>query len=322
MLNGCERGQTRVKPETAEKIRRIAKKLNFHPNHAARQLAGMRSGIVAALAGDWGEQTELRVLSWLNQTAHHRGLEILAGQIGEKMTFERYVEKCLSWNVEALIFVAFGNNAVWPKATQTLARLPRVVSLLGNPGIPGSCCVESDVAAGVCQAVEHLHQQGRQKIVQVLPDVDTQLNARRRRAFLDAHAGLGRPVSDDLLCVATAGFDAVAHPEDTARYAALCNELVDARRADAILAPDDFAAAEFLRTLRRRGIRMPDDVAVIGWGNEQTARWLDPPLTTVSYDLAKVAEAAFELLDQAGGEGDLPPRTVAVSCRLFVRGTA
>ena len=44
VLNGCKRGQTRVKPETAEKIRRIARQLNFHPNHAARQLAGKRSG--------------------------------------------------------------------------------------------------------------------------------------------------------------------------------------------------------------------------------------------------------------------------------------
>jgi len=315
----------RVSAKTADKIRRIATQLNFHPNHAAQQLAGKASGIVAALAGQWLDQTQLRLMSWLNEFARRRGLEVLAGEVDEKLTFEQYVEKCLGWNVDGLIFVALQNDAVWPEAAHALARLPRVVSVVGNPSIPGSCCVESDVASGVREAVEHLHQQGRRKIVQVLTDVDTQLNVRRHRAFLDAHAALGRPVTADLLCLGTAGFDAVAHPDDMARYAALCNEIIDTRRPDAILAPQDFAAAEFLRTLRRRGIRVPDDVAVIGWGKEQLVNWTDPPLTTVSYELREVAEAAFEVLCGVMAEGngfEKPVRdTITVPCRLIVRET-
>ena len=76
----------------------------------------------------------------------------------------------------------------------------------------------------------------------------------------------------------------------------LCEELVVRRGADAILAEGDFTAVSLLRALRRLGRRVPDDVAVIGWGNEQVAYWSDPPLTTVNYVFQKMVGTALDLL--------------------------
>jgi len=92
VLNHGQRdGSLGVSEKTAECIRRIAQQLKYNPNHAAQQLAGKPSGVVAALAGLWLDQTQLRLLSWLNEAARKRGLEVLTGQIDQKMPFEQYV---------------------------------------------------------------------------------------------------------------------------------------------------------------------------------------------------------------------------------------
>ena len=160
-----------------------------------------------------------------------------------------------------------------------LSSFRRVVSLLGDPCIPGGACVESDVADGVRQVVEHLHARGRCKIAQILEDFERQGNARRRQAFFDAHTAAGRHVAADQVCAATRGFTAADFP----KFLELADELILNRGADAILADSDYTAAGLIRALQFRGRRVPEDVAVVGWGNEPLAPWFIPGLTTVSY---------------------------------------
>ena len=243
VLNGCQRGKTRVKPETAERIREVARQLNFHPNHAARQLTGKRSGVVAVLADNFFNQPLLRALSWLNHLGSERGLEILGWEAASKtLTIEDHVGKCLGWNVDGLIFVTLDGNPLKPEEAKALGRLPRVVSLFDDFGIPGGYCIDYDSGEGARQAVQYLHAQGRRKIVQVLEDLDTPMNRRRYEGFLASHRELGRPLADDHVCLATHGWDR----DDYAKFAALLDELIDRHHADAILADNDGTAA-FLR---------------------------------------------------------------------------
>ena len=205
-----------------------------------------------------------------------------------------HLGKCRSWNVDGLIFLAYDNDACWPEVVPLLKPFPRVVSLLGNPYIPGATCVESDVADGVRQAVAHLHAQGRRKIVQILEDVTGQSNARRQQAFCDAHRAADRPMAADQVCEATRGFEA----DDFPKFLELCDDLITNRHADAILADSDYTAAGLIKALQYRGRRVPDDVAVVGWGNEALAAWFIPRLTTVSYLLDEVVGTAIHTLTE------------------------
>ena len=178
---------SRISGETANKIRRIAKRLKFHPNHAARQLAGKRSGIIGVLAKTFWD-TEQRTMGWLNQLASTQNLKMLAWQMdAHPEALEAFVDECIGWNVDGLVYIAFKYDSVWPLVAKALTRLPRVVSVLGDPGIPGGYAVDFDAADGVRQCVEHLHRQGRRRIVQVLEELDVQIDRRRHEAFLAAH---------------------------------------------------------------------------------------------------------------------------------------
>jgi DNA-binding LacI/PurR family transcriptional regulator len=198
-----------------------------------------------------------------------------------------------------------------------LAEFPCVVSLLADPGVPGSSVVLSDPAAGVRQAVAHLHAQGRRKIVQALNYRDSALNRARRQALLDAQRELGLAIDPDCACLVADGLweDAASQgPID------LCAAVL-AAGADAVLADDDFCAALLIRALTARGRRVPDDVAVVGWGNETVSRFTTPALTTVDYQMRPIVEAALQAITASLGEAAVPQRVV-VPPQLIVRESA
>ena len=264
VLSGTGKGNIVVSEKTAEKIRQIAGRLNYHPNVAARQLAGKRSGIIGTLAKTWFWQTEQRTHGWLNPLASGRGFKIRAWQWEtDPQALEKFVDECLGWNIDGLVFVAFKYDTIWPEVAKVLKRLPRVVSILGNPGIPGGYAVECDVADGVRQSVEYLHGRGRKRIVQLLEGTDTQMDRQRHDAFLTAHREIyGTKPDETQICIASSGWMI----EDYEKYEGLVRELVVDRGADAILADSDFSAPGLVRGLTRLGRRMPDEVAASGLG--------------------------------------------------------
>lgn len=320
VLNGGKMGNVRVSDETAARIREIAQELRFHPSHAAQQLAGKRSGIIGTLAKTWFWQTESRALAWLNQLSSGRGFKVLAWQMeAQPDALEKFVDECLSWNIEGLIFVAYKYDAIWPLVSKALARLPRVVSILGNPGIPGGYAVEIDAADGVWQSVEHCFRTGRRRVVQVLEGRSAQIDAQRYEAFQAAHRHFYGPADDGQVCLATAGWGT----DDYEKYRELARELVVDRRADAVLADSDFSAPGLVKGWNELGFKVPGDVALIGWGYEVIGRGVNPRLTTIDFNFSEIVGKALELLgDLIEKPGEERPQSILVKPKLIVQESA
>ncbi len=320
VLNDEKSGNVRVSGETAARIREVAQELQFYPSQAARQLAGKRSGIIGTLAKTWFGQTESRALGWLNQLSSGRGFKILTWQTEAHLdALDKFVEECLSWNIDGLVFVAYKYDDVWPLVAKSLARLPWVVSILGNPGIPGGYTVEIDAVDGVWQSVEHCFRKGRRRIVQLLEGRSTQIDIQRYEAFQAAHRKFyGRP-DDDQVCFATSGWNA----DDSDPYRALARELVVDRRADAVLADSDFSVPALVRAWNEFGRNVPDDVSVIGWGNEAIGWGVNPRLTTVDFNFEQIIGTALDLLARLiEVPGQDSPKSVVVKPKLLLRETA
>jgi LacI family transcriptional regulator len=293
VLSGTGKGNIIISEKTAAKIRRIAKELNFHPNHAARQLAGKRSRIIGALAKTWFWQTEQRALAWLNQLAASRNFKILAWQMdAQSEGVEAFIDECLGWNIDGIICVTFKYDDVWPRAAESMARLPRVVSILGDPGVPNGHSVQIDVASGVRKCVEHLHRRGCRRIVQILESNKSKMDRQRYEAFLAAHRDFYGPADDDQVCFATEGW----RVEDYPKFQELAQQLVVDRRADAIMTESDFSVPGLIRGLAHLGRRVPDDVALIGWGYENVGRGVTPSLTTVDFNFEALIGRALDVV--------------------------
>jgi DNA-binding LacI/PurR family transcriptional regulator len=316
VLTGAGRGKVGgVSKKKAEQIRQIAAELGYVPNLAAQQLAGKRSGIVGAIASQWWS-TETRFFSVLQQACAAQGLDILAMQANDRVdSIERSVETWLGRGVEAVILLAFVHDAFWSQAADLLARFPRVISVVVDPGINESRAVESDIVGGMRLAVEHLLNQGRRKIVCLLEDLDSKMNCLRHRAFVAVMDERRRPVEANQLCLATKGWSDENYPQ----FQKLCEEMLLAG-ADAIIADSDFSAAFLCKALLERGLRIPRDVAVVGWGNEVVSRWGNPRLTTVSYEFETIVEKCLALLGGWPEDGAAAPRgSCIVPMKLVVR---
>jgi DNA-binding LacI/PurR family transcriptional regulator len=292
VLMGTGKGYIRVSEKTAERIRKIACELGYTPNRAAQQLAGKRSGVLGILANDWMHPTELRVLSWMQQLADQRGFRVLASQTNKSVEpIKRYLADFASRGIDGLIFVAYGNDFLWPLLQGVFHAVPQVVSVLGRPDFGPGYYVDLDYAEGVRQAVGELHRKGRRHVVQVLEDSELLMYRFRVEAFEQTHHELQRGYNPNQSCIATKGWG----PDDPG-YAPLIDELVRVQKADAILADSDYGALGLIRALHRKGLRVPDDVAVVGWGNEHVASFCDPSLTTVDFPLQEVIGKALDML--------------------------
>jgi DNA-binding LacI/PurR family transcriptional regulator len=319
VLMGTGKGYIRVSEKTAERIRRVAQELGYTPNRAAQQLAGKRSGVLGILANDWMHPTELRILSWVQQLVDQRGLRVLASQANRSVErVKRYVADYVGRGIDSLIFVAFGNDALWPLLRGAFTAVPQVVSVLGRPDFDQCFYVDTDPAEGVRQAVTYLHQQGRRRIVQVLEDVESLMNRVRAEAFHKVCEELGCDDDPRQRCVILQD-----RKPNEFRIRAFAEELLASRKADAIIAPSDGGALEVIHTLFLKGRRIPDDVAVVGWGNDVVMPFSAPGLTTVDFRFEAIIGKALDMLAElAENSGQENVASTVIPPQLLIRQTA
>ncbi|MEE1941267.1 substrate-binding domain-containing protein [Streptomyces sp. TRM 70361] len=195
-----------------------------------------------------------------------------------------------------------------------LAGLP-VVSL--NRELPGHETLRLDSRAGMRAAVGHLvREHGRRRLACVRGPLANPVSRDRYRAYTDALAR-HHVRGDGSLVVAAADFGGGAGAA-AMRVLADVRGLRPGRDFDAVVACSDILAADALRFLTGRGVRVPEDVAVVGFNDSTEARPADPPLTSVALPFAELGELAVETL-LARLRGTAPPARRAVPGTLVVR---
>ncbi len=297
----------------------LRRRVGLRPQSSRAAVGGEKSGIVGVIANDWQHPTELRVLAYIQYWADHYGFRVLALQANKKLDpIKEYVADFSSRGIDGLLFLAYGNDDLWPQLQEVLRPIQHVIALLGQPLLESGCSIDCDYAQGAMMAVKHLRGQGRKKIVQVLEDLDSQPNRERWRGFLDAHRELGVEAGEEQLCIATKDWE-----PDHEGFVDLVDDLVRRRGADAIMADSDLGAVSLLRVIRRKGIRVPDDVAVMGWGNENPGRWFDPPISSVNVMIRETVGAAMEILSAMVNEkAEVVAESRLIEPELMIRETA
>jgi len=209
-----------------------------------------------------------------------------------------------------------------------LRRHPNTV-FYENPRVPGATYVTVDRAEAGRLAVRHLAEKGRRRIALALMTLSRTTHLARRQGYEAELAVQNLPLDPHLvfngephgLCFAkfnrtTRQWDFPVHVIDLA-----IETLVREQHADAIVAHDDFWAAALVRGLKARGVRVPGDVAVVGYLNHYLADWTDPPLTTIDLQHAVAASAMVGMLERMITQGPPPEdqRIVRIQPSLIVR---
>lgn len=330
VLNGG-RGNSRVAEATAERIVEIAKELNYRASPTAQQLRGKRSRVFGLLVASAGDPLTSYLVEHLDEEAVKLGCQTLIGNTAiAPDRFETCVDELLNRGVDG-IFCAV--HSVFPgDRAKLLARCPKTV-FYRDPGLPNATFVEVDQFAAGRIAAIHLAASGRRRLgFAILDPTLAELSERLRgiRAGVDS-SGL----EPDALAVyiGEPGSAQPQRPDDRVMLwetpvevlDEIIDQLVVSHQADALIAHNDFVASALLKRLRRRGIRVPEDVAVVGYLNHYLCDYVDPPLTSVDLRHHAAATAMVsalqEMIEEPMGKSD-ERRLISIAPELIIRETA
>jgi LacI family transcriptional regulator len=302
-------GRDRVSPDVRHRVHLVARALGYRPNPAARSLASGRSGAVGLVLPTvhLGEDPyEANLVTSVAEAATRQGqaLMLWLAPVEPSPSMRDHFRTGL---VDGLVISGVGFGARW---VEDLIDGPHPSVLVGrHPTRTDVVSVQIDNLAGARAAVEHLLAGGSRRVGIVLGPIERTDSQDRMAGYRRALAAHGLEVEPDLVVegdfTSASGYEAV-------------QRLLPAR-PDAVFATNDLMAVGALRAIQEHGLRVPGDVAVVGFDDFAVAATTDPPLTTVSHDIRRVGEAAVEALLGLLDPGAEPPANQVVPAPLVVR---
>lgn len=280
------RGVGRVDPQLAQRVREAARALNYVPDPAARALASARSRVVVLLVPSLSNQVFMELIEAVHEVLEPAGYQVLIGNTRyDPDVQERLLHQYLSHRPSGLLLTR-SDQTDGARALTDRSGVPYVYLMdLGHDG--AHYVGLSQQAAGRCVA-EHLMAAGRRRIAFVAAQLDTRTQ-QREAGYRDALAAAGLYDAD--LSVLTPERSSIG------LGAQLMRRLVSRRPdVDAIFFNnDDLAQGALLEALRLR-IRVPDQVAIVGFNDLEGSEHVVPRLTTVRTPRAEIGRQSATML--------------------------
>jgi len=304
VLNGTP-AAAEIPAATQERILAAAEKFNYRPNALARSLRGMRSHTVGVLVPEISEGYGALVLGAVGDYLLSKGYFFFVATHRRKTELlDEYPHMLRQRSVEGFIVIDTALEKPLP--------LPTVV-ISGHRSLPGitNIVLNHDRAAHL--ALEHLVRLGHERVAFIKGQPYSADSETRWKSIERAAESLGIPVQEELV---------VELEIDTfspyVGYPVVRRLLQRTRDFTALFAYNDLSAIGALRALRDSGLRVPEDVSVIGFDDINSAAFQIPSLTTVRQPLDKMGALAGEVLLQRI-QGGPNPLEVMVDPELIVR---
>jgi DNA-binding LacI/PurR family transcriptional regulator len=307
-------GYVHVREETRSRVQAALDELGYRPNLSARSLRQGRSGLVALAVPALDVPYFAELASAVVAAATDLGWTVLVDQTDGEADREREVAAGLRGHlIDGLILSPMSLGAADLRRAEKDVSLVLIGERISDGAIDH---VAVDNVAASRAATEHLIGLGRTRIAaigfQVADDARSGVAALRRRGYEEALAAAG-------LATRTAWTPEVARFTRAEGAAAVDAMLASDEAPDAVFAFNDELALGALHALSRHGLRVPDDVAVIGFDDIEDGRFSIPTLSTVRPNKAALARRAVELLQKRIAEPDAPTHDVQVPFELVAR---
>lgn len=276
-----------VRPATLEKVKAAIRELGYRPNTSARALVTRRTRLIGVVNPGEARFGPANMTMAIEEAASEAGYATTLAVMRDARTetVERALEFFLELGVEGIVFVA-PMSQVAPAAMQLSTTLPVVMIAAGLRESTSLHVVAVDQEVGARMATRHLIDLGHRDIVHVAGPNDW-FDARSRIVgWRDELLEADLPVPP----MVAGGWDPV-HGYEIGR------RLVSGRRLpSAIFAANDPMALGMVRAFHEAGVRVPDDVSLVGFDDVEGAGYFEPPLTTVRQPFAAVGARAIQVL--------------------------
>jgi LacI family transcriptional regulator len=307
-LNGT--GRTNAK--TVEKVRRVAEEIGFRPNALARGLLTKRSHAIGMLTNDTYGRLTLPMAAGVSEVLVDHGVSVfLCATNNDPRLARLHMESLRDRQVDGIIFTA---TRLDQKPPAELANLNIPIVYVFAEGPPESVTFIPDDAQGARLAVDHLKSIGRSTIIHITGESGYRAAQIRAQAYRDEIDGSGTVMFGEW-------------SEEWGREAVEAvfskSDKSPGEIPDAIFCGSDEIARGAIDALRDMDVRVPEDVAVMGFDNwEVVARQTRPPLTTIDMELKELGhQAGLAILALSKGQ-PVTAGSIKLPCSLIVRQSA
>jgi LacI family transcriptional regulator len=294
-----------VSAPTARRVRDVIAELGYESSLVARSLRSHRTGVLGVLVAEF-EPFSTELLKGISRAARGSGYELLAHSGGSPDGHVGWERRSLARLSGSLID---GALLVTPTVVDDGYRIP-VVAIDPHTGSSDLPTVDADNTLGARSAVTHLLQLGHRRVGHLAGRTDLESARLREASYRSTLVAAGIAVDDDLVRVG--GFR--AESADLPAYELLT--LPD--RPTAIFAANDLTALRTLDVARSLGLRVPEDLSIVGFDNVPESALSTPQLTTVAQPLHQMGEAAMRTLLALLRGDDIEPH-LTLATELVVR---
>lgn len=284
-------GRSRVSAATAERIRRIARRLNYRPNMAARQMSGQQSMLVGAVIDSMASDYCFQALITLEQFLAENGYRLLVGYLHDNMSrMAAHIDDFLAYGVAGAVCMSHTYPEFGEQIPSLMGELKHTVFIDQPLTQVANSWVCPNYESASYQVTSHLMRLGRRRISLVRSDSPYRSLVQTEKGYCRAMAEAGLPVEESLIWRGQMGSIDDIGPADR------CLDEILPARPDAIVALSDQAAMWMIRCLFRRGIRVPDEMALASAARARMGRPALPSITSVDLQGARLGVAAGDLL--------------------------
>lgn len=276
-----------VDKDLAKRVWKSIEELNYFPNTQARALVSGRSRLFGLLISEITNPFFPELIQGFEDFAIENNYEILIGSTNyDPERMEICVRRMIERNVEGVAVMTFGIEE--PLLDELVSRNIPMVFVDAAPPSENVSTLAVDYHRGIREGVQHLAALGHRKMAFISGPMHQRSAHLRKDAFLESVAEIGVQPDPELLMEGDHTLEGGMQAMDQI--------LKSKELPTAVMCSNDMTAIGALRVLAKAGLRVPDDMSVIGFDDIHLAEFVYPPLTTVRMARNDLARAAFAAL--------------------------
>ncbi|HMT74069.1 MAG TPA: LacI family DNA-binding transcriptional regulator [Chitinophagaceae bacterium] len=303
-----------ISKNTRKKIQETAKALGYRHNNFASNLRRQKSHTIGVLLHELNSNFITSVLSGIEAVTTEAGYDILIAHSGE--SYEKEVANATNLfhkRVDGVIASLSFTTKDLDHFNQFFEKnIPVVFVDRVDENSERTHVIIDNYKCGYI-ATQHLIEQGCKRIVMLTANLMRNVYAQRHRGYSDALFDAGIEYNKKLVLV-----------KDLSEKSALdaAHEILKMKPLpDGLFVTNDFKAAVCMQELKRHGIRVPEDIAMVGFNNDTISKIVDPQLTTINYPGKDMGEiSARNLINHLNGVGNIgTTNRIIVNSELIIR---
>ncbi|MCE7054389.1 LacI family transcriptional regulator [Algoriphagus sp. AGSA1] len=308
----------RISDATKKKVLKAAKELNYQPNNIASALRSGRSKLIGVIVPTANRNFFSSVIRGIEEIANSLNYKVVISQSYDDYEKEmQTVEALLNAQVDGVI-ASIGKTTLQVDHFKQILKkgIPLVLFDRVTNELDVSQVVIDDYY-GAFQATEHLIEQGCKRIVHFSSSQNINIYKERKRGYEDALLQHGITVDPELI-----RFSKLQLEDGRTSM----QEVIDSNIPfDAVFSSSDYSIMGAMQVLKENGYKLPDDIKLVGFGDEPFTSFTEPTLTTVnqkSIPMGRItAETFFEILNEKDKSNSIPKKTI-LKPELIIRNSS